>query len=305
VQEQGNINVYINAEGGFQVDISQKYQIPIQMGYRETGYRQQLPHSHTKYEIFYFHQGLVSMIVGDRVYELESGDMILMNGMTLHCPHVDPQFEYERSAVHFDSSYMSEWLGRMNQLNVLGMFQKYGGRRIRLQGESKSEFERLLADLADLYMRSDQVSFHRFHARLVDLLFAVYGYWETNSDHPSSVTSSGKEQKVQQIIDYVEQHYRQDLCLDELQSKLFMNKHHLVKMFKEVTGITIFKYLYSRRINQAQILLLTELHKSVTEIGYEVGFKYPSHFSRAFSERMNCTPHQFRKMSERQAADVE
>lgn len=34
--------------------------------------------------------------------------------------------------------------------------------------------------------------------------------------------------------------------------------------------------------------------KTVNEIAYELGFKYPQHFSRFFKEKVGCTPNEYR-----------
>lgn len=36
-------------------------------------------HSHPHYEIYYFHDGECTYIIGDRVYNLEPGDLVLMH----------------------------------------------------------------------------------------------------------------------------------------------------------------------------------------------------------------------------------
>lgn len=61
-------------------------------------------HSHPHYEIYYFHDGECTYIIGDRVYNLEPGDLVLMHGLTLHRPHPKPGSAYERSTLHFDPS---------------------------------------------------------------------------------------------------------------------------------------------------------------------------------------------------------
>ncbi|MCZ8514996.1 hypothetical protein O9H85_21755 [Paenibacillus filicis] len=37
-----------------------------------------------------------------------------------------------------------------------------------------------------------------------------------------------------------------------------MSKYYLTGIFKEVTGITIFKYLFQRRINEAKVRFLMD-----------------------------------------------
>jgi AraC-like DNA-binding protein len=40
-----------------------------------------------------------------------------------------------------------------------------------------------------------------------------------------------------------------------------------------------------------------DLHKSVGEIAYELGFKYPQHFTRFFKQSVGYSPNEYRIMN--------
>lgn len=75
--------------------------LPIHMGYRLNHPIHFVFHSHDQYEIYYFHEGKCNYLIGDRIYVLEPGDLILMDGMTLHCPKIEKGAKYVRSFIHF------------------------------------------------------------------------------------------------------------------------------------------------------------------------------------------------------------
>jgi len=37
--------------------------------------------------------------------------------------------------------------------------------------------------------------------------------------------------------------------------------------------------------------------KSVSQVAYELGFKYPSHFTRAFKQRVGQSPNEYRALN--------
>jgi AraC-like DNA-binding protein len=128
-------------------------------------------------------------------------------------------------------------------------------------------------------------------------LLLIYNY----SKMPSAVreaTPSEKEKIVQKLITYVENHYMEELSMDRLAGALHLNKHYLARTFREITGVTVFNYLFQRRINEAKILFLLERDASVTEICYRVGFKSLPHFCRLFKQMVNETPEHFRRSLE-------
>jgi len=74
---------------------------------------------------------------------------------------------------------------------------------------------------------------------------------------------------------------------------LSIHVNHLNKALKEVTGKTTSAWLSARLIQQAQQLLL-ETDLNISEIGYVLGFEYPSHFNQFFRKLTGRTPASFR-----------
>ncbi|MGV2643813.1 helix-turn-helix domain-containing protein, partial [Clostridium perfringens] len=109
---------------------------------------------------------------------------------------------------------------------------------------------------------------------------------------------SEKERHVQHVVSFVEENYMQDLTLEQIARDMHITKHYLSSLFKEVTGTTVVKYLYHRRINQAKILLRLHPHLSITEISQAAGFKHLSHFSRMIKAMLGTTPEYYRRSGE-------
>lgn len=65
-------------------------------------------------------------------------------------------------------------------------------------------------------------------------------------------------------------------------------------LVKKETGITAQDYIQSKVIDVAKERIFDHT-KSVSEIAYELGFKYPQHFTRLFKQRVGYNPNEFRK----------
>lgn len=265
---------------------------PLEARYSEEGTSMTF-HSHPHFEIYYFHEGKANYLIGDKIFVLAPGDLILMHGMTLHCPNVDMSVPYRRTIVHFEPAFVKPFTEMPFAVNVLQPFYEWKNYRIHLEGAARTEVEAMLDKMCRLSEQDGGLSRDRLIVAFLDLLLLVNECCET-LDAPSAFPSD-KERHAQNIIEYVEEHYHEDLHLEQLEEQLHLNKYYLSKLFKEVTGVTIFDYVYHRRVNQSKIHFLLDRDMSVTDVCYKVGFKHPSHFTRMFKSRVGCTPEQFRK----------
>lgn len=67
-------------------------------------------------------------------------------------------------------------------------------------------------------------------------------------------------------------------------------------LVKKETGKTAQEYIQSKVIDVAKEKIFDQ-SKSVSEIAYELGFKYPQHFSRLFKQWVGQTPNKYRMLN--------
>ena len=65
--------------------------------------------------------------------------------------------------------------------------------------------------------------------------------------------------------------------------------------FKEYFGTTPNRWLINKRLEHSK-MLLQGTNLTVSEIGYDCGFKNNSHFIQAFKKKENVTPNKFRAL---------
>ncbi|MFC3362230.1 helix-turn-helix domain-containing protein [Pedobacter fastidiosus] len=85
--------------------------------------------------------------------------------------------------------------------------------------------------------------------------------------------------------------------LIELSRKVGINDYKLKKGFKEITGNTVFGYLYKLRMDKAHQLLSIE-KKTVGEVSFLVGYKNAQHFIVAFKKQYNILPSSLKRNKE-------
>ncbi|MBD2862204.1 helix-turn-helix transcriptional regulator [Paenibacillus oceani] len=255
---------------------------------------QVLVHSHVQYEIYYFHGGRCDYVLGDRTIPLQPGDLIIMNGLTPHCPKVDRSAEYVRTMFSFDPHLVQLFGHNLLACNPLKPFETLRNHHIRLSTATKTECEDILSRINRYYYSEDPVHRNRLLAAFYDLLMLIYELCRGEMESARNGVSDW-ERYVQQIVAYIEEKYMEDIGLDRMASELHMNRFHMMKVFREVTGMTVFDYLFKRRIDQAKLMFHHCPDDSVTDVCYKSGFKHPSHFSRVFKKQVGTAPDPYRK----------
>ncbi|KAF0145306.1 MAG: AraC family transcriptional regulator [Nitrospirae bacterium] len=96
------------------------------------------------------------------------------------------------------------------------------------------------------------------------------------------------------IVSFIDEHYMEDLSLENLSEKICINKYKLCKTFKEKTGCGIKSYLNSVRIKNASELLKSH-NLNITEIASFVGFDNMVSFYRAFRGIYGVSPREYRE----------
>lgn len=81
-------------------------------------------------------------------------------------------------------------------------------------------------------------------------------------------------------------------CADQLN----LSANYFGDLIKKETGKTAQEYIQSKLIEVAKERIF-DTSKSMTEIAYELGFKYPQHFTRLFKQKVGHTPNEYRSMN--------
>ncbi|MVT09283.1 helix-turn-helix domain-containing protein [Chitinophaga tropicalis] len=77
---------------------------------------------------------------------------------------------------------------------------------------------------------------------------------------------------------------------------LHLSPNYFGDLVKKETGRSAQEYIQSKVIDLAKERVF-DMNKSVSEIAYELGFKYPQHFTRLFKQKVGVTPNDYRTMN--------
>lgn len=101
-------------------------------------------------------------------------------------------------------------------------------------------------------------------------------------------------QMISQALKYIEQYYFEDITLESISKKFFLNRTYFSELFKNETGWTFKKYVNHIRTEKAKRLLVDhELRPSV--VAELVGIKDPVYFTVLFKKMTGLPPGEYQK----------
>ncbi|MCZ8511090.1 helix-turn-helix domain-containing protein [Paenibacillus filicis] len=100
---------------------------------------------------------------------------------------------------------------------------------------------------------------------------------------------------IEEAMLYMQEHYRNDISLDELAEHCGTNVFMLSRSFKQVTGKNFIDYLTELRMAKAKELLRNSERK-INDIAEQVGYQH-SYFNRIFKKYEGITPTRYRENS--------
>ncbi|MBQ6129756.1 MAG: helix-turn-helix transcriptional regulator [Lachnospiraceae bacterium] len=100
--------------------------------------------------------------------------------------------------------------------------------------------------------------------------------------------------RMKQMMNYVHDHFRDKIYLDEIASSAGISPRECARCFKRQIGFTPMDYLNQYRVRMAAEELKTS-SKSISAIGEECGFASDSYFGKIFRQYMNCSAREYRR----------
>ncbi|MBU7591163.1 AraC family transcriptional regulator [Metabacillus halosaccharovorans] len=257
-------------------------------------------HSHQDYEIYFFHSGECRYLIHNQIYDLKPGDIILMDGLTLHKPNVSPNTEYVRSVIQFSPHWIKGVLEEMGSMYLLKTFKTLHYCLIRTnENEESKELQKLYGRLAELSNYSDTIVDIQVETEIKVLLLQVLIIVNKLVQKNSIEVPDKKEEKAvhaENIADFIQQHFMNKLTLQSIAENLHLSRSYVANVFKTMTGYTVMEFVMECRLTHAKYLLEMEPLKPLKDVAYESGFESATHFSRFFREKVGVTAKEFRQL---------
>ncbi|WP_057490189.1 AraC family transcriptional regulator [Streptococcus orisasini] len=259
------------------------------------GWPDTLFHWHPELEISYIYEGTAQYHIDYDYFNSQSGDIILVrpNGMHSIHPIDDKTQKAETLLFHLDMVGYS--LLDQTSLRYLQPLQNSSFKLVPCIKQGMSGYDAIkscLFAIFDIYHRQGRHFELLLKAKLQELLYLLYFHQYVLYKHSNDMYR--KNEKIRELIDYIHQHYQEELSIECLAKFIGYSKTHFMTVFKQHTGISCTEFIIQFRLSKACDLLVNSI-KPILEISTEVGFNNLSNFNRQFKRYYRMTPSHYRK----------
>ena len=244
-------------------------------------------HNHSAVEILLTLEGMVTYTVEDKIYQVRKGEVLIIPPDTLHSLHMGEGssrylFLFEPDAIMSmrDIKYMASYFNKPFHLRDVS--------------DAHVRIRELLLRANDAYEKREML-WNTLCYSCILRIYATLGQHYLGSVRPHAGDGTGNmdAEVVNAVMTYVNNHYREELSLEDVAKFAGFSRYYFSRSFKRQTGYSFKDYLCQKRL-QVAMELLTRTELSMREVASRSGFGSVATFNRAFREKNGCTPSKYR-----------
>lgn len=252
-------------------------------------------HWHDELEIVYVLEGTARYIVDRDEYIIKSGDILIIPPNSLHAFEQYNDTSFIGKAILFSRKMVDS--NPLDVCSVKYIYPLFNNEiflpvHIGAENPHSSSLRKFLDNAVSSHI--EKTAGYELRVKIAFLEFIQYFYSnELYTTLKTTGTNEKNSEQVKAVINYISEHYRDKITLEELAAVVNLSTYYMAHIFKQYTGISPNRYINDHRLAIAGNRLLNE-DTAVLNIAMECGFNNISYFNRAFKSKYGMTPNCYR-----------
>ena len=246
-------------------------------------------HAHREGHLTFYIQGVPSgMTVRDRFFALDPGSAVAVNPWEPH--------DFRAGDRNMGSLFLVLYIKPIWFLETARDAQS-GLRFGRTPIDMTEQIRRSVGMVVSLLLEGDETDlFDGYLYELTQECFDQTWQWTPEGANRIAYASPFTDFRVRKSMRLMSERLGEDLELDDVARDAGLSRPHFYKLFRKQTGITPNLFLNTLRMERA-IDSLTGTEKSVTDIGFDLGFSSQASFTRFFTSNVGIAPTDYRRVA--------
>ncbi len=262
------------------------------------------PHQHGFYEFSYILGGTGYQGIDDTNYEVQCGDITFVNPKEVHQVFTNDFFTNDGKLLYVDVYVSEKFISRELKSDSVRwdiiselLFEKNDGQKVTVapvvhipekdQVFAAEIFNQMCKEYAESKPHYQEIM-KKLFLIVVDLIVRCI-----ESSNGRTIANTGAIPRT--VMQYIDEHYRENITLKQLAAMSYMQPAHFCKQFKKCYNITFLKYIHKKRIDLAVDILKRGNIVRIGDIGEYVGYNTRQQFYKYFHQFMGCTPSDYVK----------
>jgi len=247
-------------------------------------------HYHPEIELVYVKSGSAKRHIGNHISEYKNGDLILLGPNLPHYGFTERLMGHRSEiVVQMKSDFLGQEFFSIPEMKEIQILLRKAAAGIIFHDKTKQEVGGLLESLSESDPFTKLMGIITVFRKL-----ALSGDFELlNTNNPTLVLRKQDNDKIDRIYNYVKDHFKDDIRLEDISKLVTMEIPSFCRYFKRVTGKTFTEFVNEFRVTHA-CKLISETDMSIAAICFESGFNNSSHFNRLFKNTTGKTPLEYR-----------
>ncbi len=248
-------------------------------------------HLHDSYEIFMALSPNIRYHIEGNAYNLNKGDIVITNEKEIHKPAVYTKDVYERQFIQFSPSIFAHFFNdKYNPLKIFENRQLGQNNKISFENPRGNPALEIFSEIEKLSKSKSSKNTIIIKTLLIKLLTELEERYQSSFADESVILKP--DERIEAVIDDLNNNYSKPFCLDEISHNHFMDKYYLCHLFKKTTGFTLVEYLQSKRIQNAKMLISQGI--GIMESARLSGFSEYSNFYKTFTQLVKMPPKKYK-----------
>ena len=218
-------------------------------------------------------------------YQLQPGDIVLVGSRAVHRPEFDPDAPYERVIIYISPAFLQR--ASTADCDLMALFSGEMGHVYRPRGAMAGRVADRAASL-ERDLRGGGYGSEILSSGLLLRLLVEIGREVRQGGGIPAEPDQPADPRIAQIQGFIREHLEEDLTVDRIAEAAYLSKFHLMRLFREHTGLSIHQYLSQQRLLAAREQIRQGV--AATDAAFRCGFGSYSTFTRAYAKYFGTTP---------------
>ncbi len=243
------------------------------------------PHGHDDLEIGMVIEGTLSLFLEQRAYILQTGDIYIINRHQIHSLSSSGRNLTLATQIHTDFYRQVDY-----SLEYLRFEDP-----VICEGAIHQKLQKLFFQCAVSYFQDTPFHTLKCSGLMLQLLYELAGNVRCYiASEKESVSAYHNTLRLNRVIDYMNKHYTERICLQDLAELEHVTDYHISHFIQKMLGMSFQEYISLLRFRHA-LMLMQKTDLKLLDICLESGFSSTRYMNQMFERHFHCSAREYQK----------